>query len=274
MSAPHRPSQPWRPAAMVLPAGERSSWPSGSSWLRRALRHRWWVSIPEPLGLRTTDDLLVVLVLDESGSTGTTDPLGLRHLDSRLALRFLRRHSHGRDDHVAVIHFADQPVTACPPLPLRRRYHRIVTSLSRPTITGGTAFVPALRMATRLVLDHAERAARAQRPFHAQMEQGDRSVRALVVWFTDGLSSEPLAAVAEAVAPVGADRVHLVALDQDGAFAAAQPAFDSLGLGSIRRLRRMDGAALELAMGRVLVEELGMDWGGDDEDQLVQKGGS
>jgi hypothetical protein len=27
-------------------------------------------------------------------------------------------------------------------------------------------------------------------------------------------------------------------------------------------------------MGRVLVEELGMDWGGDDEDQLVQKGGS
>lgn len=38
------------------------------------------------------------------------------------------------------------------------------------------------------------------------------------------------------------------ALDQDGSFAAVRPRLENLGLGSIRQLRRLVGAALELAM--------------------------
>jgi hypothetical protein len=270
MSGPHRPARPWRPRGIALAGGGRSDSPSAASWLRRARRHRWWVSIPEPLGLRLSDDLLVVLVIDESGSTGTTDPLGLRHLDARLALRFLRRHGHGRDDHAAVIHFADRPVLACPPTPLRRGYRRLARRLSRPAITGGTAFVPALELAVQLCLAETERRARSARRRLGPVRPADPPVRPLVLWFTDGLTGEPLGAIADALAPLGAEHVHLVALDHDGAFAAARPAFEALGLGSIWRLRRIDGAAFELALGRVLVDELGMVWGSDDEELPAQ----
>lgn len=197
---------------------------------------------PEPTGQRIEMPARFVLVIDDSSSTDSTDPDNNRYTAARAVADFLGTLSDQRfADEVGVVHFGDDAPAemALAPLPVLSHGPQIAAALS-PRRLGGTSISAGLARADELL----------SRPF---------SGRSVVLLFTDGQDQEP--AIAQYLAALGADSVHLVALDGDGGYRSLRSFWEDLPFDGVSRLEDLDEGHLEEAFGRIIVAELGMEWG-------------
>ncbi len=201
-------------------------------------------TVPPPTGARAGDSD-VVLVLDVSGSTGSTDPGGHRFTAARRIVNLLAEGGAGGRfaDRVGVVLFADSPVPWLPLTPLdNREQRRRVRSCLRPINGGGTSIVPAIERAAGIL--------------------GRRSAdHSAVLLFTDGESDETSSEFTAAVLKAPTGSVHVVVLGQD---LPAQ--WDSVPVGSVTALPSLDGRAdaLEWLLARALYRSLGLGWAGPE----------
>lgn len=207
--------------------------------------------VPAPEGQRIDEPIDLCLVVDDSTSTLDSDPDAVRYEAARFAADFLARQSvTARPDQVCVVHFGeDAPFELTLPLTPVDRMGEIQAAIQVVTPLGGTNFVAA-----------HERAAELLGP-------ADAGRHRVVILFTDGVPSsgsgaDPFAEISASLDGLPRYDTHLVALDQDGAFGDVADEWEGMGLGSITRLSDIDGRRLEHAFARILVDELGMEWGG------------
>jgi len=209
--------------------------------------------IPEPTGQRTSKGLCLAIAADVSGSTRATDPKRRAWTATRRAMAFLRDHAKGERDYVAVYHFGGAVGLELPPVPLVDGWRLVEQALTHPGRTlGGTDFVP--------VLDAVRRGLSACPP----------DARPFVVLMTDGRPSaegtgefERIQAAVDAL-PVAHEHIHVMALDEGGQWDLVRGFWESLGFGSTTRISGLEEGELEEKLGRLLVAELGMQWGGTD----------
>jgi Mg-chelatase subunit ChlD len=110
-------------------------------------------TVPAPPGGRTTDPVLVEIVIDESPSEYDVDPQSHRHVAARRIVELLRTDLACRGDRVAVVHFAARPGPVLRPQDphTRRGRHRLSRAL-RPRGGGSTTDIcAALAAAARLL---------------------------------------------------------------------------------------------------------------------------
>lgn len=168
-------------------------------------------------------DLDVVLLIDDSGSTFTTDPFGHRYVAARRLVqsmirsggwtRFLKARARGRvtrvdrfvlnrkawaADRVTVISFTDHPTRVLPASVLPEEIDLVNDALAGPGPTGGTALAPALR--------------RVAAATTAPPPSTGRSRRTIVLVFTDGEVFDSEDDLREARASLPPATVHLVSL--------------------------------------------------------------
>jgi hypothetical protein len=222
---------------------------SRMSWLasRRAGRRAAVVdepTVPPPLGVRHDLGVQLQLVIDDSGSTTSTDPAGNRYVAARRIVNLLGNGlaSDGLDDRVGVVHFADKPGLVLRPTSVRHApgRRRVLASL-RARSHGGTAIVPAIRKAASGVDYRSER-------------------EPLVLVFTDGESGESSAELAAAVQELPPERVHVIVLGHD-----LPQQWHEVPLGSVTALADLTSAdEIEWAMAKAVYEALGLGWTGGD----------
>lgn len=205
--------------------------------------------VPEPVGQRIDEPIDLCLVIDDSSSTLDTDPEGNRYDAARFAARFLARQSHpDRPDRVCVVHFGgDAPRRLALPLTPVEQLARIEAAIQPVGQLGDTDFAAAHARATTLL----------------GPDRPDR--RQVMIEFTDGIPSggpDVFARIAGSLDTLPRYHSHLIALDEADQFDDVRTEWDRMGLAGIQELSEIDGNRLEHAFARILVDELGMQWGG------------
>lgn len=198
-------------------------------------------TVPPPVGGRTGQSVLVLLVIDESSSELQADPHGYRHLAGRRTLSLLKGGLKHHDDRLAVVHFAERPDPWIGPTnPHTRAGHHALRHALQPVGTGGrTDIRAALQLAATLI---------PVRP--------DAAV--VVVLLSDGQDASTTEQLTTAVGRFPSGAVHLISI------AAGLPAtWAAVPLGSVTdipSLARPD--EVEWATARVLYQALGVGWDG------------
>lgn len=206
-------------------------------------------AVPAPTGQRTTDVIDLCLVIDDSSSTSETDPADGRYVAARFAVDFLAEQSQsGRPDRVCVVHFGgDAPEELALPLTPVTDPTAIDAATAGPTDLGDTNFVAADERAAELL--------GAPAPGHHQV----------VIVFTDGVptssAADPFDEISRSLDDLPRRSTHLIALDESDEFDSVRDEWEGMGLGSIQELSDLQGNKLEHAFARIIVDELGMDWG-------------
>lgn len=206
--------------------------------------------VPPPTGQRTANVIDLCLAIDDSSSTGETDPANRRYQAARFLAGFLAQQSRpARPDRVCVVHFGgDAPEELALPLTPVTDRAAIDAAIATPTDLGDTNFVAADERLAELL--------GSPLPGHHQV----------VITFTDGVpsssgSSDSFDAISRSLDNLPRRSTHLIALDENGAFDSVRSEWESLGLGSIRELSGLQGNELEHAFAHIVVDELGMQWG-------------
>lgn len=187
----------------------------------------WWSSRPEPpyrlaapVGTRTlAEPLDVVFVIDESSSTGTSDPHGRRSSETAAAIRWLARYQRP-GDRVGVVQFAGSPLVTLPLTRLSAAGGRAGTATA-PRIGGSTDIGDGLRAANGLLA-------------------ADPGRRRVIILFTDG-ASDVESSITTSLDRSPADAVYLVALDADGTYGSVSSFWD--GQRRLTRIVRMTHAS-------------------------------
>ena len=213
-------------------------------------------TFPRPSGRRNGHDVAAVLVVDDSGSTLSTDPKSHRYVAARRVVRWVRddamkrpataqRSAQGRrrqqfDDAVGVVHFADDARPVLPLTSLRSHFETVLRSLNKST-DGGTAIVPALDAA-------------------AALHRLDGKRLPITIVFTDGGIGEDLSQLAEALDRHEPRTVHVVIFDETGGAQQVADQWSRLPLGSVTAVDSMATSGIESLYGRPIVEAMGLTW--------------
>lgn len=191
-------------------------WPSGASGERVAY-------VPVPVaGTRTLSaPLLLDLLIDESGSTSSTDPSGRRHTEAVSIARWLARYSENPGDRVGVVRFATA-AEAIAPVPAAVAPRALAAAFARGTgnLGSGTALTDAVAVTERQLRPY---------PHH----------RRLVVILSDGQVSESPAQIGRIVTRLRAtaDSVYFVGLNGDGVWTRqTHTLFENRGLADVLTL--------------------------------------
>ncbi len=206
--------------------------------------------VPDPVGPRIDTGLDLCLIIDDSGSTASTDPSFTRYEAARFLVEFLAEQAEpGVDDRICVVHFGSS-ATRSLALPLTLLHDRaaINDALVPPLDQGGTNFVAANTLASEL------------------MAGSDPSRHKVVVIFTDGQPSAGtddavFAAISRSLDGLPRWSTHLIALDDGDEYDDIHQQWERLGLGSTQRLSQLEGRHLEHAFAHIVVDELSMTWG-------------
>jgi hypothetical protein len=205
-------------------------------------------TVPPPASGRGETPADVVLVLDDSGSTQSTDPQAWRYVAARRIVNLMVEGIGGEplDDRVAVVHFADHPQPWLPLTYLDTRARRAaVRTMLRPVVGGGTRIAPAIAKAAGLLQRRRER-------------------EALVLLFTDGESDEPAADLSAACSRLPHGALHVVVL---GGELPAQ--WRQVPVGTVTRLEAVCSPdEIEWVMAKALYRSLSLSWSGPDHPLL------
>jgi hypothetical protein len=204
-----------------------------------------------PATVAGVESLDEVLALDDSGSEfgpRGSDPGRSRYVAADFAARYLAAASQGRCHRLAIVRFggtapATRSLALTPVHALGKRLRRALAP--RPPL-GPTRYAPALDRARRLL----------GTPVPGR--------RAAVVLVTDGRPNDPdvsagrqLDAERQAVKALGQVSVHLVVINRNNSFTAAdQRRWRRLGVASIDRLDATDHGAFERLFARLLRRDL------------------
>lgn len=216
-------------------------------------RGRRWEEVPEldrptvpaPIGQRGSAPARVGLVVDDSGSTYSTDPNGWRYVAARRIVNLLVEGLGGEPlpDEVAVIHFSDEPKPWLAPTAIATRMGRAAVRGSlRAVAGGGTSIVPAIERSATLL---------------GRRRPGEEVI---VLLFTDGESGESADELRGATQRLPIGSLHVVALGEQ---LPAQ--WQDVPVGSVTAVATLKSPAdVEWVMARALYRALGLGWSGPD----------
>lgn len=200
--------------------------------------------MPMPLpGSRTLlGPLSVMVVLDVSGSTSSSDPNRASFQALRLAADWLAQHSDNGRDRIGLVRFAER-ADAVAPVNVMRASTVIDDALARSTdkLGGGTTLGPAVDELCR----------------HLSRRHG----RTIALLITDGQVAEPADELRGLVGRVraAADAVYLLALDHDRAWSrSTHLRYESLGLNGLLVIDTLSASHIASTIANVLVHEAGL----------------
>lgn len=213
-------------------------------------------TFPRPMGRRNGHDVAAVLVVDDSGSTLSTDPKGHRYVAARRVVRWVREDAmkrpavsgntrrggrrHQFDDAVGVVHFADSARPVLPLTSLQSHFETVLRSLNKAT-DGGTAIVPALDSA-------------------AAVHRHDGSRLPITIVWTDGGIGEDLDQLEKALSRHEPGSVHVVIFDETGGAQQVADQWAHLPFGSVSAVGSMATSDIESLYARPIVEVMGLTW--------------
>lgn len=202
------------------------------------------VAMPRTVpGSRTlATPLRVVVCVDESGSTSTSDPDRATHRAVLHVCDWLRDQSQDPRDRVGVVRFAERAATIRPVRAMRARTVIGAWLCHDPRIGGGTQLTPALE-ATSALLGRG---------------RGERRVALLL---TDGQTSESAETLREQFGRLceTADAVYLLALDADHGWATTGHLYGSLGLTAITPINDRNRGQVAAIIATQLAHEAGLE---------------
>ena len=186
--------------------------------------------------------LSVMVVLDVSGSTASSDPNRASFEAVRVAADWLASNSENERDRIGIVRFADRADSVAP-VSVLRAAAAIDAALARSTdkLGGGTSLTPAIDELCR----------------HLSRRHG-RTV-ALVV--TDGQVAEQDTELRTLVGRVrsAADAVYVLALDHDKAWSrGTHRRYEHLGLNGMVTIDTLGAAHIAATIATVLVHEAGL----------------
>jgi hypothetical protein len=200
-------------------------------------------TVPPPIGRRGSDPADICIPIDDSGSTGGTDPNGYRYTAGRRIMNLLVEGIGGDrlDDRIAVVHFADQPTPWLPLTGLRSKGERArIRQVLQPLTGGGTQIVPAIERAGKLF---------------GRSTDGRLKVCLL---FTDGESGETAEQLRRAVEKLPTGSVHVVVLGDQ-----LPDQWHDVPVGSVTALPELHTADdVEWVLARALYRSLSLEWRG------------
>lgn len=201
-------------------------------------------TVPPPASNRGDRPADLVLVIDDSGSTETSDPQGWRYVAGRRIVNLLVDGLGGKplNDRVAVIHFSDypRPWLSLTPVHSRAGQGALRTAL-RPVTGGGTRIVPAIEKA-------------------AGMLRASRNRDVVVLLFTDGESNESSDELRAACQRLSAGTLQVLALGD-----RLPEQWNHVPVGSVvptSMIQKPDD--IEWAMAKALYRSLSLAWSGPD----------
>lgn len=213
----------------------------------------WWLwpgaqeqpaRVPVPLaGTRTlAAPLLLDLVIDESGSTATTDTSGRRHTEAEEIGRWLARYSENPADRIGVVRFAGVAVATKP-----------ISAVSAPSGLAAAIRNGDARLGSGTLLAPAVAALERQlRPYPGY--------RRVVVILSDGQVRESPEEVAHLVTRLraAADSVYFVGLNGDGEWRArTHEVFENRGLADVLTLERFAPNEFAQTLAQIVLRETG-----------------
>jgi hypothetical protein len=201
-------------------------------------------TVPLPVGERSDEPVLVMLVIDESPSEQALDPQGYRHVAARRIVELLRTELRHPGDRVGCIHFSTHPRPWLGPTsPHTRTGRQALRQMLRPVGGGGgTDIRAALELGADLILKGSPGSV----------------VVVLLSDGQDGSSADQLSATVERFPP-GSVHVLSIGSPLPGTWAAV-----SLGSATVTpSLARPDD--VEWATARVLYRALGLGWSGPEQ---------
>lgn len=187
------------------------------------------LAAPVP-GTRTEnpDGVHVIAVLDESGSTNTSDPWDARHDEVVALAEMFSRSPDNHVDMVSIVHFA-QEVSVRGPFRPSNELAAVAAAIRPPGgLGGGTRIASGLAAAGALC---------------RSTEQPD-----VVLVITDG--QDDLAEVGAAVSSTPCESVNLLLLNADRVAGALQPAYRSMDLDGLWRADTVGRATFATALVR------------------------
>ena len=245
------PRPPRGPLAGLPPAGDPPA--TVGSWgrlreltggLRAAGSRTVEPRLPVPqLGSRTlATPIRLIVVLDESGSTSTTDPGKSSHQALLELCDWLTVYSGEPRDRIGAVRFADRAATI-DPVRAAGSHDALLQQLAAPAeVGGGTQLTPAIEALTTLLRRRAN----------------DRRIAVLI---TDGQVAETddqLRSLFNSVRAVS-DAIYLVALDHDGTWTrSTHRRYTLLPLTGITVLGTPSRAHLAHAVTQLLMHETGL----------------
>ena len=200
--------------------------------------------MPVPVvGSRTLPGpLSVMVVLDVSGSTSSSDPNRASFQALRLVAEWLAQHSENQRDRIGLVRFAER-ADAVAPVNVMRASTVIDDALARSTdkLGGGTMLGPAVDELCR----------------HLSRRHG----RTIALLLTDGQVAEPDDELRVLVGRVrtAADAVYLLALDHDQEWSrSTHHRYESLGLNGLLTIDTLGAGHIASTIANVLVHEAGL----------------
>ena len=213
----------------------------GSGWRRGARVREPRMPIPRADSRTLAEALEVVVVLDESGSTASSDPDRQSHQAVLEIADWLDRYSGDARDRIGVVRFADR-AAAIAPVRAKDAGRVLAQELAHAAnVGGGTRLTPAVQVASQLL---------ARRRGHR-----------LAVLATDGQVVETTQQLRDLFAELqrSADAVYLVALDHNGAWSrSTYTRYENLGIADTLPIGALGRAHLAHAIARVLMQETGL----------------
>jgi hypothetical protein len=188
--------------------------------------------------------LRVLLVLDQSGSTSSTDPTRESNRAVLLVCDWLAHNSEDSRDRVGLVRFADRAEAIAPVLAGEADQTLARALAGGESLGGGTRLAPAIA-ALQGLLAHA----------HA----GERDVVLLV---TDGQVAEPDDQLRALIGRLRAeaDAVYLLGLDGDGMWSKeTHRRYDDLGLNGTIPVSKLTAGRLAYAIATLLMGEAGLE---------------
>ena len=215
---------PWRPEREQVPEFDRPT-------------------VPPPVGNRGNEPAAIVLVIDDSGSTASTDPNGFRYTAARRLVNLLVDGVGGPPlgDRIGVVQFADQPQPWLPLTSVRnKRDRRKVRQALQPLAGGGTSIAPAITRAAHLLAGASDR-------------------RQICLLFTDGESIESGYDLRRATERLPFGSLHVVVLGGE-----LPEQWKDVPVGSVNTLTSLSRPDdFEWLLGRALYRSLGLGpWAG------------
>lgn len=200
--------------------------------------------LPVPqLGSRTlASPIRLIVVLDESGSTASTDPGRSSHQALLELCAWLTSYSDEPGDRIGAVRFADR-ATTIDPVRVAGSYDALLQQLAAPAdVGGGTRLTPAFDALTTLM----------------RRRGNDRRVAVLI---SDGQVTENDDQLRRLFTGVNAvsDAVYIVALDHDGAWTRlTHRRYTTLPLTGITVLDTPNRSHLAHAVAQMLMHETGL----------------
>ncbi len=201
-------------------------------------------TVPPPLGQRSDEPALVLLVIDYSASEQAADPHGYRHVAARRILALLREDLMHRGDRIAAVQFSTQPQPWLGATnPHTRRGHQALRHVLQPVVGGsGTDVRAALDRGARLI-------------------PGEWRGSVVAILLSDGQDGSTTKQLQTSVGQFPSGAVHIISINS-----SVPATWEPLLLGSVTVVPSVDRPdEVEWAAARVLYQALGLGWAGPDQ---------